>query len=412
MLRAVAIALLSGVTAVVAKPPEHSLSPSAQFVIYGEDAAARGAVSALAEKTKANLLSVLHLSDAWKTPIIVNLQPTQANVPELLPVYLRFSQTGFGLKIQLDLTIGTAWDRGVIERELLRALLLEMMYRNEPNLAAGTAYVEPPAWLIDGLLASAPGHDRDSLVQALDAAGSVTPLKDFLTQRVDQLDSPGRQLYRGYAFAIVQLLLQRENGRALAQYINSLPHGSNDAAADLRRQFPELTGADANSVWKSEVARVKLELDHQLFTFDETNRQLQSLVASKPSLHDMAQRKLSTADKTALVRLKFELLLLASRANPILRPTVQDYAQVTVALLTGKKRGIVRQLGEIEDLCQRVAARMTQIDDYMNWMEATKLTRQSGIFENYVTAVKEHSELASHRRDPLSVYLDALEEQF
>jgi hypothetical protein len=42
--------------------------------------------------------------DDWKTPIIVNLQPQQANVPEIPPADLRFSQTGFGIKLQLDLT--------------------------------------------------------------------------------------------------------------------------------------------------------------------------------------------------------------------------------------------------------------------------------------------------------------------
>jgi hypothetical protein len=393
--------------AATGKLPDHSVSPSAQFLIYAEDNAARGAVSVLAEKTKANLLSVLHVSDSWKTPIIINLQPTQANVPELPPAALRLSQTGFGLKIQIDLTIGATWDRAALERQLLRGLLLEMIYRAEPNLAAGTNYVEPPDWLIDGLIAAAPGRDRGAYVEALTAAGKVTPLEQFLRQRPDQLDSPAHQLYGAYAFVLTQTLLERENGHALSRYIQDLSHGSNDPLADLQRQFPELKSTD----WKAEVTQIKLEYGHQLLTFAETDRKLDDLI-SKVSLHDLATRKISDSERTALIQLKLELLLLAARANPILRPTVQDYELITVALLTGKKRGIPRCLSGIEQLHQQIATRMGEIDDYMNWFEAAKLGTLSGLFMNYASAEKEQAESRPHRRDPVSIYLDALEEQF
>src|SRR6266513_4642470 len=122
-------------------PQEHSVSPSRQFVIYGADAELRGAVSNLAERTKADLLLLLRQRDNWAVPIVVNLQPEQANLPEIPPAALRFSQTGFGLKIQLDLTIGESIDAALVERELLRAILLEIIYRSQPDVAPGTAFV-------------------------------------------------------------------------------------------------------------------------------------------------------------------------------------------------------------------------------------------------------------------------------
>src|SRR5437867_13410616 len=143
-----------------AAPAERSTSPSRQFVIYGADAKLRGAVSSLAEQTKANLLALLRQRDDWKTPVVVNLQSQQANLLEVPPADLRFSQTGFGIKLQLDLTISKNLDVSVIERELLRAVLLEMIYRKQPNITAGAVLVEPPDWLIDGVLALAPGRDR------------------------------------------------------------------------------------------------------------------------------------------------------------------------------------------------------------------------------------------------------------
>src|SRR2546425_2934613 len=144
---------------------ERSVSPSRQFVIYGADAALRGAVSNLAERTKADLLVLLRQRDNWTVSIVVNLQPQQASLPEVPPADLRFSQTGFGLKLQLDLIVSQNLDVSLIERELLRAILLEMMYRKESQIAAGTVFVEPPDWLIEGVLALVPGRDREYLVE-------------------------------------------------------------------------------------------------------------------------------------------------------------------------------------------------------------------------------------------------------
>src|ERR1700758_2944290 len=119
-----------------AAPTENSVSPSRQFVIYGADAQLRGAVSDLAERTKADLLTLLRQRDNWIVPIVVNLQPQQANLPEIPPADLRFSQTGFGLKLQVDLIISKNLDASLVERELLRAILLEMIYRKQSHTAA------------------------------------------------------------------------------------------------------------------------------------------------------------------------------------------------------------------------------------------------------------------------------------
>ena len=147
-----------------AASPERSVSPSHQFIVYGGDATLRGAVSKLAEQTKAILLALLRQRDQWKTAIVINLQPEQANLPEIPPAELRLSQTGSGMKLQLDLTIAQNLHASLMERELLRAILLEMIYRKESDIPPGVAFVEPPDWLLDGVLALTPGRDRAPLV--------------------------------------------------------------------------------------------------------------------------------------------------------------------------------------------------------------------------------------------------------
>src|SRR4029453_4105407 len=138
-----------------------------QFIIYGGDATLRGAVSELAERTKANLLALLRQSDRGKPAILINLHPDQENLPEIPPAESRLSQTGSGMKLQLDLTIAQNLDASLMEREILRAILLEIIYLKESDISPGVPFVEPPDWLLDGVLALTPGRDRTPLVEAL-----------------------------------------------------------------------------------------------------------------------------------------------------------------------------------------------------------------------------------------------------
>ncbi len=418
------MSILLAQRAMLAAPPERSVSPSRQFIVYGADAKLRGAVSDLAEATKTNILSLLQKPDGWKAPIVVNLQLAQANLPEMPPAALHFSQTGFGLKLQLDLTITSTLDGSLVERELLRAILLEMIYRQQPDLAPGTAYVEPPEWLLDGVLALTPGRDRGPLVEAILLSDKIVPLEEFLRQprKLSGLDSPARLLYRAYSLALVQLLVNGTDGRSrLARYIDNLSRASNDPFADLKAQFPML-GDDVEKTWRSSVAELNAAQNYQLLTFTETERRLDELLHVKISdagpstkaiqLDDLWQRKISPAERLALNRLSQNLLLLAARAHPVMRPIVQEYHQIAALLAAGKRKGLAERFARVKTTREKIAARMGDIDDYINWFEATQSKTRSGIFADYLKAAGERRAPAPRRRDALSVYLDALEEQF
>lgn len=404
-----------------AAPTEHSVSPSRQFIIYGADAALRGAVSDLAERTKADFLVLLRQRDNWTVPIVLNLQLQQANLPEVPPAALRFSQTGFGLKLQLDVTLSERLDSSLIERELLRAVLLEMIYRKESHLAAGTTFVEPPDWLLDGVLALAPGRDREYLLEALTTANKTVPLETFLRQRPELLDSAGRVLYRAHSFALVQMLVDGRDGPGrLAQYIAHLPDASNEPVTNLKAHFPFLV-ADAEGSWQSTLRRTRNFQTYQLLTFAESDQRLAELLsrkisqANKPAkvatLDDLAKRKISPDEKMALGQLDRDLLVFVTQANPVLRPIAREYEQITALLSRGKKRGIAKHLAHLDATRKQLAARMSNIDDYMNWFEATQMKNGSGNFADYLKAVDQSQTSASKRHDPLSVYVDALEDQ-
>jgi len=421
---AIFILLLFACEPIRAALPEHSVSPSRQFVIYGADAPLRGTISELAEQTKSNLLALLGQRDEWKTAVIINLQPQQANLPEIPPTDLRVSQTGFGAKLQLDLTIGQNLNAPLIEGQLLRAILLEMIYRDEGDLAPGATLAEPPDWLVEGALALTPGRERGVLVEALSTTDKGKSLEEFLGQRFDLLDSAGRILYRAYSIALVQLLLD-EGGRArLARYIANLSHASNDPVADLKARFPFLR-EDLEKKWRSTVARFGEHQSYQLLTFAESERRLDELLQIKISdgsrnraqpktadLSELARRKASPGEKAAVDQMSQSLQLLIVTAHPVLRPVAREYQQIAALLARGKRRGIAKRLSHLDGTRKELAARMGEIDDYMNWFEATQMARQSGAFNDYLKAVSQSEISAPRRRDPLSIYLDALADHF
>src|SRR5882724_5612489 len=418
---AIFISAVFGGHVLYAATTEHSVSPSRQFVIYGADAAMRGVVSNLAERTKADFVVLLQQRDNWRVPIVVNLQPQQANLPEIPRAGLRFSQTGVGLKLQLDLIIAKDLNASLIEREVLRSILLEMIYRKESHIAAGTAFVEPPDWLLDGVLALAPGRDRGYLLDALTTANKTVPLETFLRQRPELLDSAGRVLYRAHSFALVQMLTDRRDGPGrLAQYIDHLPDASNEPLANLKAHFPFLV-ADAEGSWQLTLRRARNFQTYQLLTFAESDRRLVELLSVKISqpnkpakvatLDDLAKRKISPGEKMALSQLNRDLLVFVAQANPLLRPIAREYEQITALLARGKRRGIAKHLSHLDATRKQLAARMSDIDDYMNWFEATQMKNGSGNFADYLKAVDQSRSSASKRHDPLSVYVDALEDQ-
>ena len=402
--------------------PEHSTSPSRQFIIYGADAKIRGAISGLAEQTKTNFLGLLRQRDDWKTPIVINLQSQQANAPEIPPADLRFSQTGFGIKLQLDLTLSKGVDVSLVERELLRAILLEMIYRNQPHIATGALLVEPPDWLVDGALALTPGRDRSPFVDAITNNEKPLPLAKFLGQRLGFVDSSGRALYRAYSFAFLQMLLEpKTGGTQLAKYIDHLSDASNDPLEDLKAQFPSL-GDDAEKTWQLALNRLKNLQSFRLLTFAESEQRLSELLTlriAEPKqgvklvrLEELAQHKLTAIEKMALDQLKRDLMFVVPQINPVLRPIGREYQEIVALLIRGKRKAVMKRLSRLDLTRQQLASRMTEIDDYMNWFEATQMNSGSGNFTGYLKAVDQSQGPAPRRHDPLSVYVDALEDQF
>jgi hypothetical protein len=182
---------------------------------------------------------------------------------------------------------------------------------------------------------------------------------------------------------------------------------------------------DLEKKWRSTVARFGEHQSYQLLTFAESERRLDELLQIKisdgssnrdqpkaPDLSELARRKASRDEKAAVDQMSQALQLLIGTAHPVLRPVAREYQQIAALLTRGKRRGIVKRLSHLDGTRKELTARMGEIDDYMNWFEATQMERESGAFNDYLKAASQSEISAPRRRDPLSIYLDALADHF
>ncbi|HEY7220016.1 MAG TPA: hypothetical protein VH985_16635 [Candidatus Binatia bacterium] len=375
----------------------------------------------MAEKSKAHLLSFLQLRDGWKTPLIVNLEDPQANFPEGQSPSFDVSQLGYGLKLQLNLVVTRDLQPDDTRRELLRAILIEMMYRDRKDVSAGTPFVAPPDWLLDGVLALQPGSDRDEtgqLLRGFVSQNRIASLQDVVRQKRDHLNPSFRKLYQAYSQALVQLLVDVPGGREkLAHYIRHLPAAPNDSWANLRTYFPEILGRGAGKWWALAVAHLSAADRYELLGAATTAMQLDRLQRFSIAAADGALKEYSLgnyrefsklpAHRIALERIERQLRLLGARAHPLYQPVVQEEHAVVVMLLHSKSHDLQERLGRIATYRAAADRQRKAIDDYLNWYEATQLKSLSGAFTQTLKTPDEGK--PSRRRDPISVYLDSVE---
>jgi hypothetical protein len=396
-----------------------STSTSRQFLVYGAEVRVRGIMCDLAERTKSDLLRLLGLRDSWKTPLILNLDYHRANIPDTPLVQLDVSQLGYGLKLQLNLLVAPEVKVHTVQRELLRAILVEMMYRDRGNIAAGTPYVTPPDWLVEGMLALQPGRDSDNdaeLLRTIVALKRISPLEDIVRQRWAQLDAPSRQLHAAYARALVRLLLDVPGGRSkVVRFIADLPDAPNDAVSDLRAHFPETLGRAPGKWWALSVAQLSAMDRYETLSAADTAARLDRVLRFSIPALDGPSRDYSLGDyktfrklpafRAVLRQVSQQLLLLGARAHPSYRAIVQEDYELAELLAQGKTYRVPERLERIAIHRALIERQSSAVDDYLNWFEATQSKTTSGAFSQILEA----DEALPRRRDPISVYLDSIE---
>ncbi|HEX8294993.1 MAG TPA: hypothetical protein VF593_01730 [Chthoniobacteraceae bacterium] len=399
-----------------------------QFTIYCDDLRLRSQAASFAAQTKDQVLALLGEPDGWKRPIVVTLESAAATTTGQTPTVLRLVESPVGMRIEVVARIGNHPGDVHLQKHLIRAVLLELMYRKD-GVRAGATYAEPPWWLIEGAIQifrrKDSGTDTD-LFGKLVETNKLPPIENFLAQKPDELGATALAMDHALAMCLVQLLVEQPNGRNhLAALLRSWPEESGDPVTALTKHFPALSGGAGalQKWWTLNLARFAALNRHQSLSAIETDREIARLLefAVQPAksketrhfaIHEFAEYLKIPESREALAANRNALIGLSARANMLFRPILREYEETLALLERGKTRGIGARLEKTDRLRAVILQRVSEISDYLNWFEATQMNSRSNAFDDYLKTANELSEEEKKRRDPIGRYLDQLEKEY
>ena len=227
---------------------EHSDSASKQFSIFCEDVPLRMRVVSFAEEVKHDALQLLGVGDAWKAPIVIVIQRASVGPGREPAASVRLIESLPGFKVQIDVRIGDDPSAVNLQKQIMRAVLLEYAYR-EIGVQGGSEFREAPWWLVEGCIELARQRERGTdsdLFKRLVETNKLPPLADFLAEQPADLGATVRELDQMLAACLLQLLASQPKGRAaLAQLLRDWPRSNGDPMALLKKEFPALADNEA-----------------------------------------------------------------------------------------------------------------------------------------------------------------------
>jgi hypothetical protein len=333
------------------------------------------------------------------------------------------SQLGYGLKLQLNVLVTSEINGRKVQAELLRAILVEIMYRERSDIRPGSSYVTPPDWLVEGVLALQAGYSAEGdvdLLRAEMARQEISSVDEVVRRKSAPLDFVSRRIFRAYAWALVRLLLDSPGGHLnLGRFIEHLPDAPQDGLAALAIYFPTTLGQARAKWWALTIAQLATADRSATLSAAQTAARLDRILHLSFSVNGGHESECSLgkclafyrlpAFRKALQKARQELLLLTTQAHPFYRPIVQEEREVVDLLARGRTRDVPRRLTRIASARRLIEGRASEIDDYINWYEATQSETTSGTFASLIRAVQAQKEKLARRRDPISVYLDSVE---
>lgn len=400
------------------KPENRTVSTSRQITVFGGTRAQRSDLARRAEELKEGLQRELQDSDAWTIPVLVVLTPGDGVRLRQSPVLLQVFDGGdAGRKIQLEVAPGLLADPGMIDRGLLRALLLERSLRRQKF--EGDRFVEPPDWLASALasaLSREPLRDA-SLYDGLLGTKAMPRLDRFLRQNGATLRGRAREMHAAQSLALYRGLLELPDGRRKIVENLTLVEPARDPLQRFGQTWPDLADDPPRlaRLWAVSVARLSTPRKLELFGADETGRRLEDILQAVAANQDgqapdQVLLFLSRRDegRFRLSQAARETQQLVFRAHPLYAPLVEEYRTMLDDLSRNRRRGFVARFGEAEDLRAALDTRSGEITDFMNWYQANE--PHSAAWPERVSVPPRSAE-AVRRNDAISRFIDSVEQR-
>ena len=400
-----------------------------QFSVFCEDVPLRMRVVGFAREVKRDVLQLLGESDdAWKAPIVIVIEPASGARLDEPAAKLRLVESVPGFKVQIDVRVGANPSDVNLQRQIVRAVLLEYAYR-EAGVRGGTAFREAPWWITDGivqLIRQRETGTNSGLFKRLIETNKLPPLAEFLAGSPDDLGATARAMDHALAACLLQLLASQPKGRAgIAHMVRDWPGSDGDPMALLRKRFPAVAADEATlqKWWTLNLARFAVADRYRGLSAEETEKELTALLAIEiptgkegaPKTFapgDFAQYLKLPASRAVLGERHAQIIALSARANALYRPVLVDYEAAFALLARGKTGGVRERLARIEEYRTSVLRRTAEIADYLNWFEGTQLGGRSNAFDSYLKTASEISGEEKRRRGPIARYLDELDHEY
>ncbi len=408
--------------------PPRSVSSSKQFVIYCTDPKLRTATAVHAEGIKREFLSTLRdTKDSWKTPIIIQFgPPPNVKRPPRSKIGIFEGDDGQN-KIQLDIYDAKLAKEPDFDSQVLTALALEYMYRST-RVRAGRPFEQPPSWFVEGLAENIRTRETGlpaSVYAGLLSGGEAPRIADFVSTQPARLDATSRAVYQAQAGALLEVVSALPDGPAGLRTYLSQPRRYPSNVDELVAIYPVLGGnreALARK-WVLAIARASAANRSNLLSERESSRELAGILDIKP-LPDPKRPEVAAMSgpyalptiarsqngKFILAQLENNLLRLSMRAHPLYKSLVDEYLRIVRDLARKPKSKQEKRIATAEDMRARLNRETSELRDFMDWVETTKIKTESPELNKVMEDVEE-LEQPSSRSDAISRYLDAASER-
>ncbi len=419
-----------------APPPDatdnRSLSRSGQFHISGGDSGIRGSLAIIAENAKDEFLSMLGEQDKWKVPVVITLHGDQNAPPKAHPVVFDLIYGESGFTILLNIHIGHGIEQDRFEKAVTMTLIYERCLREKPPGALESPLIAP-AWLVEGLRETmawrAKRSDRRLYETIFKHGGIYDPDSLFAVgdADADTMDAATHAAFRVSSGALVMALLEQPQGMTgFRAFLKEAPGFAGDMPILLHKHFPELNLSERSLAkwWALQMANMAAAPLTDILTMQETEGELRNILqlhlrsgegalSAKPLSEWKILASLDPDARIAAVRpAQEELVRLSYRCFPSARALILQYQKILADLAGNHTSTCGRQIDALAETRAIMSQRVKHAADYLDWFEITRARETSGAFHDYLRLKERLAEPRSPRNDPVSLYLDRMQEAF
>lgn len=430
-----------------------------QFDVRADSLSDRAALATFAKSVNADFDRLFGINSDWRVPIRIQLFKglgTELGVQESR-TEIEYFDDAREFTVILHLKLPEGFSNRWVEREIVRVLLLEQMLSGDRPEQTASATLSVPFWLSTGILEAIAHRSRgrpSNVYSRLVRSRQVLPIEQLLGSSEQEVgdDSLSESVFRASAAALVEALLEQDNGAAnLRKWLADLPLQRENMTALFRQHFPKLRSGEASlsKWWALQVASMGQLQALEYYAVDETEAALDAaLKIQLPSVangtdaarageagvvkrvlgwfsddepaaftsgqvHDYEKFIGRPEAQAALQNCRQALEGVRVRCFPLYRPIIDQYQAAVERLMKGDQAGVDELLAEGDQLRDQIRSVMTRAKDFMNYYEATQVGERSGDFKGYHELLDQlRSQKPKPRGDQISIHLDELEREF